>query len=221
MKFPRAALGGDPEPADPVTEETVPSGASAAAVQQGISSDSVQRPYEIPLPSAGEPLGFRMKEFARLIALGKTNAEIAEKMGCIPGRVSIIRSIPEVHDEAERYRDRLFEGDVAERLKELNASAFGTFEKILRNPNAKDNLKLQAAQWILEKTTGKATQSLDIKSSTLEGFYRMVSEMQGRGETLDVTPAPASRAELPGEVPHGTLPEPEEDLLATFVAEET
>lgn len=217
MKFPEQALVGSDEEVAPAS----PDGPTSAEV---FAEDDTPPAPEFPIPTPGEPLGFRQKELARLIALGKTNTEIAEKMGMNPSRVSAMRRFPEIHDEAERYRDRLFEGDISERLKELNAGAFGQLEKLLRDPKTKDNVKLQAALWILEKTTGKPMQQIDVKHSSLDSFYKLVSEMQTRGEVLDVTPGPAKRDALPApdHDPGAENPERSEGFdAARWVADET
>ena len=144
--------------------------------------------FQSRVPDGRTPLTFYQKELARLLSLGKKTKEIADQLKCSTQFVYACMKNPQIVEEAERYRDRLFEGDVSDRLKELNASAFGVMEQILRDPGEKANLRLDAAKWILEKTTGKAIQAIDVQSSTLEAFHKLLGDMSQRGETLDVTP---------------------------------
>lgn len=173
--------------------------------------------YVTRLPESGRALTFYQKELARLLSLGKKPKDIATELKCSLQFVYACMKIPEIIAEAERYRDRIFEGDVADRLKELNADAFKVCEELVRDPTAKINLKWDAAKWLLEKTTGKAIQAVDIQSSTLEAFHKLLTDMSQRGEVLDVTPG-ASDMEV------SATPEESENLgfnAAEWVEDET
>lgn len=190
--------------------EPEPDGASLEASPEQVIE------FQTRLPDGVRPLTFYQKELARLLSLGKKAKEIAEQMRCSLQFVYACMKNPQIIEEAERYRDRLFEGDVSDRLKELNASAFGVMEDIIRNPAEKANLRLDAAKWILEKTTGKAVQAIDVQSSTLEAFHKLLGDMSQRGETLDVTPREAGNPQLSGDTAETSGFDP-----ATWVSENT
>lgn len=145
-----------------------------------------------PDPVVGaKPLRPRHREVARLHAFGKTNNEIAKMLNYHHARVSQILNTSAVQAEIQRFRDRVFESDVITRMKELGPDAVNVIEELLRDPGVKAEKKISAAQWLIEKLTGKAKQEVNVESNTLAAFMEIAKEMQQRGETLeplDVTP---------------------------------
>jgi len=112
------------------------------------------------------PLNKRQRELARLMAHGKTNQEIAKTLGYSLGRVSVLCSNTKIKEEIEKYRDKLFEVDSMTRLKEIASDAVNVMGDILLDKNVEAIKKEGAAKWVLEKTTGKAAQQIDV---TVEG----------------------------------------------------
>ena len=149
-----------------------------------------------PAVPQGKPLKPRPREVARMLAMGKTQKEICEKLGYSQARVSILSRMPEVIAEVQRIQDLMLAEDITVRMKDLGHDAMDALEELLRDPNVKAKDKIDSARWLLEKLTGKAKQEVNVESNTVARFMELVQGMQRRGETLDqpidVTPASAS-----------------------------
>lgn len=86
-------------------------------------------------------------------------------------------------------------------VKEMGVDAVLALDAILRDPATKDSLRAEIARWVLEKTTGRAKQEVEVGAQSLGYFIELLKEMRSSGQTLDVTPAAqpqlGTRSELP------------------------
>lgn len=142
-------------------------------------------------PQPGKPLKPRHRELARLHAMGKTNNEICAKLGYSQSRVSILIHTPAVQQEVDRYRNKLYDTDLVQQIKELGTDAVGVIEELLRDPQLKAKDKSETARWLIEKLTGKARQAVDVESQSLAAFMEVLNTMRSSGNGLapiDVTP---------------------------------
>ena len=153
------------------------------------------------LLKSGKPLSPRHKEMARLIFLGKGNAEIAETLNYTPTRVSALRSTPQIMAEVERYQDAAFERTVSEKLTKLAPLAANVLEEILMadDPSVKASVKKEAAVWVLEKTTGRPKPESETDGGVtilhlLQALDRRKDQKEPQSET-----APAQTNGLPVE----------------------
>lgn len=161
-------------------------------------SDTWEKPTDVSwgdhFLKPDKPLSARHKTLARMIAMGMGTNEIAEKLNYTAARVSVLRSNSRIKQEVEKYLDRVHEQEISERMKELAPDALNTMEEILLSMN--DPLKKEnAARWILEKVTGKASQQIDVKGEISLGlFLDKLDKLQtkqlqsSKEETRDVTP---------------------------------
>lgn len=108
------------------------------------------------------PLNQRQRELCRLAAHGKTNNEIAAALSYTASRVSILLTNRKIKDEIESYRDRLFATDTQTRLKEMSTEALDAMADILSSQSIPAEDKESAAKWVLEKTTGKPAQQVNV-----------------------------------------------------------
>ena len=137
-------------------------------------------------PSLG--LRARYLEIARLHALGFTNNEICSQLGYTAAWMSTVLRDPFIQSEVEKYRERLFDGDVQTRLKEAAIDGARLIHNIINDQKEKATTRLDAAKWANEKAFGKARQEVTVESGTLNSFMDMLREMRRRGESIDVTP---------------------------------
>lgn len=152
----------------------------------------------------GKPLRSRHKLLARYSALGKTNREIAQLLDYTESRVSVLLSHPKIKEEADLYRDRLYDQDLASAFKDLLPEALHAVEDVLKHEalTYKDKLaKTDTAKWVIEKIDGKAAQKLNVESGTLSKFFDILGKMQDGTlpPTLDVTPEVTGDPGTPGE----------------------
>jgi len=134
----------------------------------------------------GRPLCDRHRELARMMAHGKTNTEIMEKLGYSASRVSVLRTAKKIKDAAEVYRDKLFGVDAQTRLKELSGDALNVMDSILSSKSIPDEDKENAARWVLEKTTGKPAQQIDV---TVEASVGVFLDQLDKMKTIPALPA--------------------------------
>jgi len=164
------------------------------------------------------PLADRHRELARLMAHGKTNQEICTALGYTPGRVSVLKSNTKIKEAAEKYRDQLFTVDTQTRLKEMESDALNVMGVDM--PVEK---KESAAKWVLEKTTGKAAQQIDINhEGSLGIFIEELDKIKGQGglrpaltttpNVIDVTGVATDTDTTPKE-PEGLTSDPFDEWL--------
>lgn len=129
----------------------------------------------------------RWRTMARLHAMGFTNNQIAVKLQYTPSRVSIALKHPWVKEQIYKYR-RMLEVDITSKIKLAAEDGIERIHRIILDDKEKTTTVLEASKWVLEKHTGKATQSVNVESSTLENFMNLVKDMKDRGEAIDITP---------------------------------
>lgn len=147
--------------------------------------------HEEAMPDPNAALHARHKAAARLRAMGKNYTDIAKALGYSRTHMSILFASPTMNLEVARYRNRLFERDLVDRMKELGPEAMDVFERFIRDDKTKLRERVDAAKWLLEKLTGKAKQEVNVESNTLAAFMGVLRQMQETGESLDpidVTP---------------------------------
>lgn len=134
----------------------------------------------------------RYREIARRHAHGQTNNQICAALGYTPSRMSIILKDPFVQEEISKWRAQFFDGDAISRLKEAARDGAKRIHEIILNPKTEDRVVLQAAQFAVEKSHGKAKQEVGIESGTLMSFMDLMRQMQPRevGEALPALAAP-------------------------------
>lgn len=120
----------------------------------------------------------RYREVARRHAHGQTNNQICAALGYTPSRMSIILTDPFVQAEITKWRKAFFDGDAIGRLKEAARDGAKRIHDIILNPKTEDRVLLQAAQFAVEKTHGKARQEVTVESGTLTSFMDMLKQMQ-------------------------------------------
>ena len=163
-------------------------------------------------PGLEKPLLPRQRKLCELAAQGLRQIEIAEKLHYSPNRVSILLKNPQIALEVMRVRERMFEESVMGRLKKMADPALNVIEAALtdRRNVFKKSEQIDVSKWVLEKLDGKATQKLDVGSSSLAGMLDRLDQLKNSGQNLleaprDVTP------HTPGKT------EEERDLLKDWV----
>lgn len=158
-----------------------------------------ERPFFYgPSADLAKPLSARQREVARLLWLGKSLTEIARSVGYTVPWVWLLSNNPRVKVEVERLHELAFDRTIAERLKTMGPLAMDVIEQALRGgTDMKAEQVTNLARWAVEMSHGRAGQKVDFHSSTLDKYMEVLSEMQSKGEVLDVTPgalAPARSA---------------------------
>ncbi len=152
--------------------------------------DSWKKPDEVSwgewFLKPGKPL------LARYNALGKTNKEIAQLLDYTEARVCVLLSHPKIKEEADLYRDKLYDQDLTQAMKDLLPESLYAIEDVLKHEpaNYKEKLaKTDTAKWVIEKIDGKAAQKLNVESGTLTKFFDLLGKMQNGEELPEVGPS--------------------------------
>lgn len=148
---------------------------------------------ELKLPDYEKPLSARYKILAMMLAMGKPNKEISEKLGLCGSRLSVLKSNPAIQREVERIQDRLYEKTLDERMKDLGPEAMNVIEDAITNETLELKDRVMQARWLVEKLTGKPAQQVDHKGELSIGiFMDKLDSIKSSGKTLeeaiDVTP---------------------------------
>lgn len=104
-------------------------------------------------------------------------------------------------------------------VKEMGVDAVLALDAILRDPATKDSLRAEIARWVLEKTTGRAKQEVEVGVQSLGYFIELLKEMRSSGQTLDVTPA--AKPQLGSGLGLPEIEVPAEDPLKVWFDENT
>jgi hypothetical protein len=137
----------------------------------------------------------RYREIARRHAHGQTNNQICAALGYTATRMSIILKDPFVQTEIQKWRQQFFDADAIERLKLAARDGAKRIHDIILNPKTEDRIVLQAAQFAVEKSHGKAKQEVGIESGTLMSFMELMKDMRtGPREVSEALPVLAVSA---------------------------
>lgn len=149
-----------------------------------------QKALTVPAPSRGYQVRRRM--IGELHARGYTNNQIGKHLGYSPGGISNALKDPYVQEVAAQERANLVDSTATDIIKRTSIHAAQRLERKVLDPESRNGD--QISQFILEKVTGKAVQSVQHESGTLMQFIEIMRGMQSRGEALDITPPDHSNA---------------------------
>lgn len=200
---------GGPAFLDPARAEAV---AYPTGDERPVFDDELREEPNPEAPSLG--IRERHREIARLHAMGITNNEICKRLGYTPAWVSTMLRDPFVQSEIARWRGLMFSARAGDILKGAAEDAAREIHRIILDPNTKETTRLAAAQFAVEKVTGKAKQEIDVRGGDINYYINIKQEMIRSGEIVDVTPAqPGPEREVVSRVGGGVdappKPEPE------------
>lgn len=168
----------------------------------------------------------RHRRLCQLAAQGLSNQKIAEELGYVGSRVSILLKKPAIEREIRALQERIFEETIQTRLKSFAESALTNIQMILTDETraVKVSEKMALSQWVIEKLDGKASQKLDVGENLLAVLMDRLDTMKTAGRApsessvIDVTPHPA----LPSSPAGAETKElTEEDILTDWVVRNT
>lgn len=146
----------------------------------------------------------RHRRLAQLAAEGRSNKMIAEELGYVDSRVSILLKNPHIAAEVQRLQDRIFEETIQTRLKSFAEPALNNIHMILtdRTNRVKISEKADMSKWIVEKLDGKATQKVDVGENLLGVLLdRLDSQRSNAAPSRDVSGVRALEASEPSAAP--------------------
>jgi hypothetical protein len=118
---------------------------------------------------------------AHLAAAGSPQNLIAESLGMSPAWVCTVLSQTEIKAAIKDIQERHFGENIEKRFRASVHKAMDVMEGVIANTEAKDRDRMQASQWVLEKVTGKATQTVEHSGNILSNLMDQLDDMK-RGE---------------------------------------
>lgn len=164
----------------------------------------------------------RHRRLAQLAALGNSNSKIAEELGYVDSRVSILLKNQFIAAEVMRLQERVFEETIQQRLKSFAEPALNNIHMILtdKTNRVKVSEKAEMSKWVVEKLDGKAVQKTDIGENLLGVLLdRLDAQKAAPQRTVtQVVETTAKQITAPGQSAP-SAPKAEEDLLAEWISE--
>lgn len=144
----------------------------------------VPRPPNITCATWDQPIELapRHRVIINMAALGHSNHAIGEKIGMSSDRVGLLLASNTFKRKVALKQAGYLDGSAKAALKLLLGKAFRAVEEILDNPDEKSSVRLEASKFVIDHVVGKASQSVDIKSSTLSEFMRRLDEVPAYAE---------------------------------------
>lgn len=203
----------DSAPSGEISESNAPgpSGSDAPLLDSPISSDS-----EVEYRTLAQGfLSPRHRRLAQLAAEGRSNSAIAEELGYVGSRVSILLKNPHIAQEIRRLQDRIFEETIQSRLKSFAEPALNNIHMILTDNTNRVKIaeKAEMSKWVVEKLDGRPVQRHDVGEN-------MLSVLLDRLDSRKTAP-PLPQREVGSSPDIETkalpAPEPEKDELTSWV----
>jgi hypothetical protein len=120
-------------------------------------------------------------------ATGSSNGKIAQELGYSDAQVSKVLNNPEVKSKVSAQIHSIYGDDVKQAMKARALKSIEVFDEVLET--GKTSEKLQAAQYILDHTVGKAQQNVQVKGAILADFIVQVEQMS-KSQLRDVGSSP-------------------------------
>ena len=110
-----------------------------------------------------------------MAASGRPQAEIARELGYTDSHVSKVLNTPAIKDAVQAEMNQIYGQDYKKVLKDRAMKAVRAMDDVLEN--GKNSEKLQAAQYILDHTVGKAQQNIEVKTTLLADVMIKVEQL--------------------------------------------
>lgn len=148
-----------------------------------------------------------------LLALSASSEVILELLpGLTPGQLVMLQANKIITSKQQEFKDRFLGENAGEQFQRFMPRVFDTFAEGINDTSLKIEKRIQIAEWIAEKVTGKARQELE-----LSGGVTLLSFIQGIDKLREEQAAPLS---LKGKGHDGVRDvTPKADPLAAWVAE--
>lgn len=127
--------------------------------------------------SAPEILTERHWAIVNMVVMGQSTQAIAKEIGLSEARINLLVQGPEMKAAIAEKRELYF-GDGRSKMQSLVNDAFGVIKEIMMNPDAKDNVRLSAAQYVMDQTIGKAQQTVKVEGNLLGDFMSQLDKAE-------------------------------------------
>lgn len=129
----------------------------------------------------------RHMAIAHMAAGGASQKMIAEALGFTQSWVCTVMSQTELKEEIKRIQKDAWGDSIDKRFRASLHKSMDVMEGVIDDTGAKDRDRMQAAQWVLEKVTGKATQAIEHKGNVLSGLLDQLDQMRNADKAKTVS----------------------------------
>lgn len=128
-----------------------------------------------------------------LAASGVPQWKIAQSLGYDQAHVSKILNTPDVRKRIQAEIQGLYGDDYKKAIKDRNMKAVGVMDDILES--GKEAERASMAKWVLEHSVGKASQDVNVKTTSLVEVIHKINEMESNqlrdvGSNTEALPKP-------------------------------
>lgn len=127
---------------------------------------------------------------AHLAACGLKPGEIAEATGLNLTTVKKYLDSEKIKFEIRHLQHKYFGADPMRRFRTMVGQATDTIEEVMNNPNAKDSVRVIAADKIMDRALGRPKQFLQVEGSLIRKIYETLDEKK---KTIDVSAIPEAQ----------------------------
>lgn len=122
---------------------------------------------------------------AYMLACGASQKSIAEAVGMEPNSICNIANSEKMKFEVSRLQHKLFGADAKKRFQGLMPKAINTIEEIMDDKKEKGSVRLSAATEIVDRSIGKAAQTINVEGSLIRQLYEKLDDKQ---KVIDTEP---------------------------------
>lgn len=119
----------------------------------------------------------RRKQAIYLAAMGKSYRFIAEELDYEYDSLVRFLNEPDVVQVLAHKQEMIFQNNAKGKIKTMMADAYGVVEYILRDPQEKSSVRLDAAKYVIDHVVGKSAQAIEIKGNLLGDLLTQLDQM--------------------------------------------
>lgn len=164
-------------------------------------------------PPTAEPQVSQLQRMvtAWMSASGCPSSVIAQELGLTEYDVNISLELTSVREKIKRIKDDYWGASLTQQFDRVAPAALTYFEQVINDevPGIKPGDKIHAAQWVLEKATGKPKQEVEVSGDF--GIRRLFAELDALRQQADT--AGTTVAQIIDVTPVAT----EEDSMDTWI----
>jgi len=171
-------------------------------------AEEIETPAELEPSKCPKTIIPAHELICHLAALGWKKKDIAEKVGYSASRVSTLLKTEEFKFIVKKNQYLLFGKDPKKRFSSLVPKAIDAVQDIMESDSAPQNTKLAAAKEILDRSMGRAHQTMDVGGNMLLDIYKKLDRIEdgSKIKALDV-----ESKEIDEEIEEAVIVSPEDD----------
>lgn len=129
---------------------------------------------------------YHHEAMVQMAAIGMKQSEIARQLGYTDVQVCKVMSKPEVKEKISKRIAEVYGTDFKQALKQRTHKAIKKLDEIIDDPEAKPQVQLQAATYIIDHVVGKAQQTVEHKGNMLSELIVKADQLRNVNHSPDI-----------------------------------